>query len=98
MALRRSFTRSVAPRRWRRILASSTEARSAISSSEIMAVVMSSSRLRKEPSSPAFSFRRGVFSRSVTRAARAVRQARMSPAISSSALGDRVAPLSHKFR
>ena len=80
------------------MFASSLEALSAISSSERIAVVMSSSKLRKLPSKLAFSFKRGVLSRSVTSAERAVRQARISVAISSSALGDSVAPLSHSAR
>ena len=93
-----SLMRSVAPRRWRRMFISSALARSAISSSERIASVMSCSRCLSVQSPSAFWRRRGVLSRSVTSASRAVREARSSSATESSALGDSVAPLSARAR
>ena len=86
--------RSVAPRRWRRMFISSDDARSAISSSEMMALVISVSIWRRETSPWALLFSRGVFSRSVSSAARAERAAASRLATVSRAFGDRVAPFS----
>ena len=92
MALSLSRTRSFSTRIWRRMLASSGLAWSLISSSEMMASKISSSRerlvARREPSSVRF----GVSSRSVTSALRTIRAAFSASATCNRALGDSVPP------
>ena len=90
-----SLIRSWAPRRWRRMFISSEEARSAISSSEMIASVMSFSRFRAVNRPSARARRIGVFSRSVTSASRAAREARSISATFSSVPAVSVPPFSH---
>ena len=71
---------------------------SLISSSEMMAFVMSSSNMRFDAMREPISVRIGVSSRSVTSALRTVRQARSAPATLRSAFIDSVAPTVDSFR
>ena len=89
-----SRIRSCAPRRCRRMFISSLLARSAISSSEMIASVMSFSMFLAVNSPSARLRRIGVFSRSVTSASRAARLARSSPAMFSSMPALRLPPFS----
>ena len=89
-----SLIRSWAPRRCRRMFISSLLARSAISSSLIIASVISFSMFRAVNRPSAFARRIGVFSRSVTRASRAARLARSSSATLSSMPVLRLPPFS----
>ncbi len=98
MPLSFSRTRSFKTRIWRRMLASSGLAWSLISSSEMMASKISSSRLRLVISREPISVRFGVSSRSVTSALRTIRAAFRASATCKSALGDSVPPAFASFR
>ena len=78
--------------------ASVEEAWSEISSSEMIASVMSRSTFSRLESPSAFACSRGVVSRLVQRASLAAREARSMPATASSARGASTAPFSARER